>query len=60
MYWHTDDPIMVQFLADVFAQAAANGNKVRILTDASGLRLKVGEGMWTAPFTGTPDPYRDH
>jgi hypothetical protein len=58
-YFHTDDPQMVDWLAKVFTLAAERGNKVRILTEGTTLKLKVGEGAWTSPFQSTPDPYRD-
>lgn len=59
-YYHTDDPSMVQWLANVFATAAENGRKVRIKTNSRDeLFIKVGEGAWTAPFQSTLDPYRD-
>jgi hypothetical protein len=59
-YFHTDEPRMVSWLADVMATARDEGRKVRLHTDSQGnLRVKVGEGMWTAPFKSTPDPARD-
>ena len=59
-YFHTDDSRMVQWLANVMQKAADEGHHVRILTDSNGdLKVKVGEGCWTAPFRSTPDPHRD-
>jgi len=59
-YFHTDDPRMIAWLADVFGTAALLNRKVRINVEDGNLSIKVGEGVWTAPFASTPDPYRDN
>ena len=58
-YFHTDNAKDVAWLAAVFTQAAENGRKVRLLTEGTTLKVKVGEGGWTPALVGTPDPYRD-
>jgi len=60
MYFHTDSPQDAQYIAMVAAIAAQNGQRLRLDVDEHGnLRVKRGEGMWTPPMAGTPDPYRD-
>ncbi len=60
MYFHTDDPEVIAFIANVAQTAVATGTKLRLDVDGMGsLRVKRGEGMWTAPFYSTPDSYRD-
>jgi hypothetical protein len=59
-YFHTDSAQTVGWLANVFAQAAEQNRRVRIQTNEyNQLRLKVGEGVWTAPIASTPDEYRE-
>lgn len=61
MYFHTDDPETIAFIAAVAQTAVETGTRLRLDVDGNGaLRIKRGEGGWTAPFYGTPDPYRDH
>ena len=60
MYFSTDDPEVIAFIAAVAETAVENGNRLRIDVDGLGaLRIKRGEGMWSPPFYSTPDPYRD-
>lgn len=60
MYFHTDDPEVIAFIAAVAQTAVDTGTRLRLDVDGHGdLRIKRGEGMWTAPFYSTPDPYRD-
>jgi hypothetical protein len=60
MYFHTDDPETIAFIAAVAQTAVETGTRLRLDVDGNGhLRVKRGEGAWTAPFYGTPDPYRD-
>jgi hypothetical protein len=58
-YFHTDSEQDVHWLAHVFTTAAEQGCKVRISTEGTTLKIKIGEGAWTPPLHGTPDPYRD-
>lgn len=59
MHFHTDDPRTVFFLMSVLTQADEQEQRVRIDVDSEGnLRIKRGEGMWSAPIRSTPDPYR--
>lgn len=59
-YFHTDDAGMTIWLSNVFGNAASQKLSVRIAVDSNNnLKIKVGEGMWTAPFRSTPDPSRD-
>ena len=60
MYFSTDDRVTVNFLASVLMLAQEKGQRVRIDVDGQGrLKIKRGEGMWSAPLHGTDDPYRD-
>lgn len=60
MYFHTDERPMIEFLMNVASLALQNEQRLRIDVDESGrLRVKRGEGMWTHPFEGTDDPYRE-
>jgi hypothetical protein len=60
MYFHTDSPSTIYWLANVLATAHTTGRRVRFDVDSEGnLKVKVGEGMWTAPLASTPDPYRE-
>lgn len=60
MYFHTDDPRMIGYLADVLKTAEDTGTRIRLDVDSEGnLKVKRGEGMWSPPFASTPDPYRD-
>lgn len=60
MYFHSDDPTLTQFVANVAQLAVEHGQRLRIDVDAEGnLRIKRGEGAWSAPFRSTHDPYRD-
>jgi hypothetical protein len=59
-YFHTDDPRTTLWLANVLSQAKQNGHRVRLSVDSNNnLRVKIEGGMWTAPISSTPDPYRD-
>lgn len=59
-YYHTDDPRTIGWLENVMRTARENGNAVRLSTGADGtLKVKVGQGMWTAPLSSTHDEYRD-
>lgn len=61
MYFHTDDPAMIEFIASVANLARAHGQSLRVNVDSQGrLTIKRGEGVWSAPFSGTPDQYRDN
>lgn len=60
MYFHTDDPRTVFFLMNVMREADEQGQSIRIDVDAHGnLKVKRGQGMWSPPLVGTPDPNRD-
>lgn len=60
MYFHTDEPTMISWLANVLDQARVNRRSVRFdVTSEGALKVKIGEGMWTHPFPSTPDPHRD-
>lgn len=60
-YFHTDSPRDVQWLAHVLEHAAGAHRSVRLdVADDGSLKVKVGEGVWTAPIAGTLDVYRDH
>ena len=57
--FHTDDPSVVSHVAYLAEAAAKDGRRFRLNVDSDGnLKIKVGEGMWTAPIRSTPDPYR--
>lgn len=58
-YYTTDDATMLSWLENVLRTARENGNRVRLHTEDGMLKVKVGEGMWTAPFASSHDPYRD-
>lgn len=61
MYFHTESDNVVAALAGLLSAAADNGKRIRIDVDHGGSpRIKVGEGMWSAPLVSTPDPYRDN
>lgn len=60
MYFHTDRGFDIAVIANALLTAATEGRRVRIDVDSEGsLKVKIGEGMWSAPFASTPDPYRD-
>lgn len=60
MYFHTDDPEVIAFIANVAQTAVETGTRLRLDVDGYGhLRVKRGEGVWSPPFYGTHDPYRD-
>lgn len=60
MYFHTDDPKVLDQLSRMLAHAAETGKSARLDVDSAGrLKWKCGEGMWTFPHDSTPDPYRD-
>ena len=60
MYFHTDDTRLIGYLADVLKTAEDTNTRIRLDVDSEGnLKIKRGEGMWSPPFSGTPDPYRD-
>lgn len=59
-YFHTNSVRDIQWLANTLQNAANEERRVRFDVDSQGcLKVKVGEGIWTAPISGTPDPYRD-
>lgn len=60
MYFHTDSPSARYFISEVARLADEQGQSLRIAVDADGsLRIKRGEGVWSAPIVSTPDPNRD-
>jgi hypothetical protein len=62
MYFHHDNDLMgcIEDFGKSVAYAAQEGRRVRIDVDDKGrLRYKIGDGMWSAPISSTPDPYRD-
>lgn len=60
MYFSTDSQQTVRWLAAVIATAAKNEQRIRIDVDSLGkLRVKRGEGGWSAPIESSRDPYRD-
>lgn len=58
-YYHTDDATMLSWLENVLRTAREGGRSVRLHTEDGMLKVKVGEGMWTAPFASSHDSYRD-
>lgn len=61
MYFHTDTREVIGYLADSLKNAGDFGKRVRIDVDSEGcLKIKIGEGIWSPPFTPTHDPYRDN
>lgn len=59
MYFHTDSTSAREFVENVARLATENDQSLRIDVDAKGnLRIKRGEGMWSAPIASTPDPHR--
>lgn len=61
MHFHTSNLETIGFLAKVLSSAHADVRRVRLDTDKAGnLRIKVGEGMWSAPIPSTEDPYREN
>lgn len=60
MYFHTDSGSARHFIEQVARLADERGQRLRIDVDSAGnLRIKRGDGMWSAPIASTPDPYRD-
>lgn len=57
-YYMTEDPTMLAWLENVLRTAREGGRKVRLHTEDGTLKVKVGEGMWTAPFASDFDPSR--
>lgn len=61
MYFHTDSVSTKDLISALAERALDTGDSLRISVDEAGrLKMKVGEGMWTAPMFSTPDPYRDN
>ena len=58
-YFSTESDRDMEWLENVLRTAREQGRRVRLDTSGQVLRVKVGEGCWTAPIQGTPDPYRD-
>lgn len=58
-YFSTESDRDMEWLENVLRTARTQGRRVRLDTSGQVLRVKVGEGGWTAPIAGTPDPYRD-
>jgi hypothetical protein len=60
MYFSNGEEATVNFIAEVARLAKVHGQRLRIDVDGAGnLRIKRGEGVWSAPISSTPDPYRD-
>lgn len=60
MYFHTDSGSARGFIENVARLAEEHDQSLRIDVDAEGnLRIKRGEGVWSAPIRSTTDPYRD-
>ena len=60
MYFHTESHRTIAWLAAVLEQAELNQHRVRLDVTANGeLRVKVGEGCWSALLASDLDPYRD-
>lgn len=60
-YFHTDNASTTAWLAGVLHRAQTEGLDIRLSVDANNsLKVKLGEGMWSAPIESTPDPYRDN
>lgn len=61
MYFHTDSASAKDLINALTDRALDTDARLRIDVDREGsLRIKIGEGMWSAPFASTPDPYRDN
>jgi hypothetical protein len=60
MYFHTDSGSARFFIESVARLAEENDQSLRIDVAGDGsLRIKRGEGVWSAPISSTPDAYRD-
>lgn len=60
MYFHTDDARTLAWLETVIKRAKEDELSLRFqITADAGLKVKLGGGMWTAPFASTPDLQRD-
>lgn len=60
MYYHTDDERTIAWLENVLHRAKTNRLSVRLdVSETGSLKVKLGEGIWSAPLGGTPDPNRD-
>lgn len=60
MYFHTDNVRTLAFIFAVAETALTTETRLRIDVDDRGnLRIKRGEGAWSAPIASTPDPHRD-
>lgn len=61
MYFHTDEPRTVAWLAAILRTAEENGDRIRIDVDGKGeLRIKRAGGVWSPPIASTLDPWRDN
>ena len=61
MYFHTDSPTTLDWLARVVMLAEENYQSLRFDVDSEGrLKVKRGEGTWSPPIDSTPDAYRDN
>lgn len=58
-YFHTDNARDIAWLENVLRTAREGGRSVRLAVEGTSLKVKVGQGMWTAPMEGTWDDYRD-
>jgi len=46
----------LEILADLAAAALKHSGELRISVDQGGVKIKVGQGVWS-PALGGPDPY---
>jgi hypothetical protein len=60
MYFYCDSDQTISWLSDVLTTCKTLGRTIRFDVDAEGnLRVKAGEGIWSAPIASSPDPFRD-
>jgi hypothetical protein len=58
-HYHTNDPRTIAWLIGVLSNALEQGQSMRFDVQDQTLKVKRGEGGWSAPLMGTPDVYRD-
>jgi hypothetical protein len=54
--YHTDNPQDIERLAACLEHARDYGKRVRLDVVDGSLKVKIGEGIWSAPMASTPDP----
>ena len=52
-YYHTDSARDMEWLENVLRTAREHGRSVRLFTGEGSIKVKVGQGMWSAPVVAS-------